>query len=52
MGQSSLVEKEETLLSLVECGNTEIGSLREVLGLDELEYTPDDIAIFTITREN
>lgn len=52
MGRSTLAEKEETLLSLVRCGNTEIDSLREALGLDELEYIPDDIAIFTIARKN
>ncbi|MFT7688217.1 MAG: sigma-B regulation protein RsbU (phosphoserine phosphatase) [Candidatus Azotimanducaceae bacterium] len=52
MGQSTLSEKEETLLSLVKYGDVSVESLQEKLGIGKLESTPDDIAIFTIVRKN
>jgi serine phosphatase RsbU (regulator of sigma subunit) len=52
MDKTTIKEKEQDLLSLVQCGNTEIDALVKHLGLDVKEEVPDDIAVFTIARKN
>ncbi len=47
---STIKEKEEYLLSLVQCGNTEIEELVDHLRLDDIKDVPDDIAVFTVAR--
>lgn len=50
MPQQTLKAKEESLLSLVRYGNRSIESLTDHLGLDAVQYVPDDIAIFTVAK--
>lgn len=45
---TSLANKEKDLLALVECGNLNVDSLCDQLGIDEHSAFPDDVAIFTI----
>jgi serine phosphatase RsbU (regulator of sigma subunit) len=50
MAEKSLKDKEEHLLSLVECDGGDIESLADDLGLGEVSEFPDDIAVFTVAR--
>ena len=50
MSQTTIEEKEQCLLSLVQSYTTDIDTLVTRLGLDSQREVPDDIAIFTVTR--
>jgi len=48
MPQQTLKAKEEHLLSVVKCGNRDIKSLAEQLGIESTRDVPDDIAVLTV----
>ncbi|HIG44469.1 MAG: fused response regulator/phosphatase [bacterium] len=50
--QDTIRDKETELLSLVQCGKTDIDALVKHLGLDRQMDVPDDIAVFTVARKN
>ncbi|HKI75171.1 MAG TPA: fused response regulator/phosphatase [Pseudomonadales bacterium] len=50
LNEETLQEKEQKLLSLVECAGGEIDVLAEKLGLGEVKEVPDDIAVFTVAK--
>ncbi len=51
LSQATIKEKEEYLRFLVECENTDIDTLVDHLGLDDVVEVPDDIAVLTVERQ-
>lgn len=48
--EMSLHEKEQKLLSLVQCGSGDIAVLADQLGLGDVKDAPDDITVLTVVK--
>jgi len=52
MSEESIKGKEMQLHLLVQSGNTDIDTLVDHLGLDEISEVPDDVALLTVVRKS